>query len=213
MTGLTGYPRCLLATGDTGGRSSLAPAEIARLRRLKDAARRRDLEASLQARRILVAGLTGCEPEQVVFSAAEDGAPILKSPQGYSVSIANKSRHTLLALSPAPNAIGADIEVIREINWRAMLAMVCDAEEGNAFVRDHATEADALPDFFRLWTVKEAILKATGAGFRAGPKNIRVPSDLYAEVAMAPVAAFGERFDVWVVRMGDLAFSLTRKTA
>lgn len=212
-TGLAGHPRCLMATGYTGGTVQLTPVEMARLQRLQDDARRRDLEMSFQARRRLVATLLGCAPTDVVFSTKADGGPVLDSPRGFSVSIANKAEHTFLALDPAPSTIGADIELVRDIDWRAMLGMVCDEDERKEFLERHEGSESARLDFFRLWTIKEAILKATGAGFRAGPKNIRVPADLYPDAASGQIEAFGEKFDVWAVRRGELAFTLARKLA
>lgn len=211
-TGLAGYPRCALGARDGDAadqRYALSRTEKDRVARLKDDGRKADLEGSLSLRRVLIAALAGCDAWQVCLSADTDGAPVLTEPEGYAVSISNKGPYTFVALDPLPGAIGADVEIVRETNWRAMLDMVCGDEERAAFLSRHAGTA-ALPDFFRMWTIKEAILKATGEGFRAGPKLIRVPDSFYDGAAQGEVAAFGAVFGVWAVQQEKLAFSLAR---
>lgn len=214
QSGFAGYPLCALGAADSERspylRDTLTPAEQARLKRLKDDRKRAELEGSLILRRELIGALTECAPASVVISPIADGAPVLETPEGYSISISNKREWTFLAVDRAGVAIGVDAEIIRETNWRSMLDMICGEEERASFLAERAGD-DVLPSFFRMWTVKEAILKATGEGFRAGPKNIRVPTLLYDGTAQGGVAAFGSMFDVWAAQADNLALSLTRK--
>lgn len=213
--GLVGYPPCrLLAHTDVMAdavRLELFPAERARLSRLKDETRRASLSASFQARRKIIAELTQADPASVSLSANEAGAPLLSHPRGYAVSIAANESFTLVALETDAAAIGTDLEIMRPIDWRPMLEMICSETEGQAF-HTHAQKSDGLEDFLRLWTIKEAILKATGKGFRAGPKNILVPEKLLAPAAYGQIAAFGERYRIWTTSLGHLVLSLARKS-
>lgn len=214
QAGLAGHPLCAL--GNAGAqcgahlRATFTPAEQARLSRLKDEKKRAELEGSLILRRELIGALTGGDPAGVVLSANAVGAPLLVVPEGYSASISNKGAWTLVAVDSAGVAIGADVEIVWETNWRAMLDMICGDEERDLFLAEHAGDR-VLPNFFRMWTVKEAILKATGEGFRAGPKNFRAPSLFYDDAAHGRVAAFGTEFEVWATQSDDLALSLARR--
>lgn len=135
-------------------------------------------------RRELIGALAQHDPALIKLGADADGAPSLLKPAGYSISISNKDNWTIVALDAAGMPIGVDVEIVREIDGRAMLGMVCGDEERDAFAASRSSE-DAELNFFRLWTIKEAILKATGEGFRAGPKHVRVPEALYGGAARA----------------------------
>lgn len=214
-SGLSGYPRCLLGdargSGDYASGVSLTPNELERLAQLKDNARRQELDASLKLRRCLAANLIGCLPNEVRITTTDSGAPLLAEPVRYSLNLATKGPWTFLAIDDDGSNIGSDVEIHRPINWSAMLDMVCSVEEAGGFVAQHDAEDVAIADFFRLWTIKEAILKATGEGFRAGPKNIHVPDALYSETAHGVVSALGGRFEVWALDREGLALSLARQ--
>jgi 4'-phosphopantetheinyl transferase len=209
--GFADAPGCALAFWQGGeNRHEWTPDEESRLRRLKDPQRRADLEGSMVLRRELIGALTQYHPALIELSADASGAPLLVRPAGYSISISNKENWTIVALDGPQMAIGVDVEIVREIDWRTMLGMVCGDEERHAFAASLSGE-DAEQNFFRMWTIKEAILKATGEGFRAGPKHVRVPEALFGGAACAQVEAFGSMFDVWAVQRGQLALSLARK--
>ncbi|HAY05955.1 MAG TPA: 4'-phosphopantetheinyl transferase superfamily protein [Hyphomonas sp.] len=214
--GLVGYPGCALGVAEAAPGRELAgvltPAERERLARLKSDARRDELERSLVLRRELIGALLTYDPVTVQLAANENGAPLLIEPQGFAVSVSNKGLWTFVAADPAPSMIGADVEIVREIDWKAMLGMVCGDDERSAFLEALAGEA-ALKNFFRMWTVKEAVLKATGEGFRAGPKSIQIPAAMYGGGAQGRLHAFGKSFDVWAHQAGELALSLARRAS
>lgn len=211
QAGFAGTPASALASWRGDSRhTQLTPDEKSRLARLKDERGRAELEGSLMLRRALIGALVKTDANQIELGAEADGAPLLVRPAGYSVSISNKGSWTLVALDAAPCAIGVDVELVRKIDWRAMLDMVCAEEERDSFVAGQA-DKDAERNFFRMWTVKEAILKATGAGFRAGPKHVRVPDALYGDAAIGRVEAFGAAFDLWALQESELALSIARR--
>lgn len=76
-----------------------------------------------------------------------------------------------------------------------MLAMV--ATPGEAAALAGLPEADASAAFFRLWTVKEAVLKAAGSGLAGGAKRVTVPAALLTGTARsATLEALGRAWQV-----------------
>lgn len=210
--GLTDHPACLLGvTERDGAQPEFTPAETARLQRMKSAQRRTEMAGSFGLRRQLIAQITGSEGASVVIETLPEGAPVLVQPSGWALSLANKGAVTVVALHKSPASIGVDLEWVREIRWQPILYMICADGEREAFTRTYAGKATAPEAFFRLWTLKEAVLKATQRGFRAGAKSVAVPKALLANSGQGCILAFGERHDVWTARVAGAVVSLAAK--
>ena len=108
-------------------------------------------------------------------------------------------------------AIGLDIEQVRPIDWQPMLSMICsDAERDQMLALTDASPDRALSVFFELWTVKEAILKASGKGLGGGAKTVPVPVASLGQTAptLREVSAGGARYAVWSDRIEDVFLSV-----
>jgi 4'-phosphopantetheinyl transferase len=208
-------PACRMANWqeEFGGADTamLTDAERTRVGRLKSPERQREMTASFVLRRWLVADMTGCAAEDVRFDAQESGAPLLLAPSGYAVSLANKRTLTVVALDRAGAAVGVDVEIVRATEWRPMLATICDEDERADFLARFGESPAALTAFFRMWTLKEAVLKTTGQGFRAGPKIVRVSADHVSAAGSGMVTAFGATFDYWTTDQGEAIVTLARR--
>lgn len=110
--------------------------------------------------RLLAAKTLKCDPAEIGLDTDERGQPRLTAPIPIHVSLSHRPGLTLIGL--APSIIGVDVEA---------------SEAGDlAIARDHFSAAEARwlesvdqPDAFaRLWTAKEAVLKATGQGIALG---------------------------------------------
>ena len=189
----------------------LTDAERSRASRLKSPERQREMTASFVLRRWLVAEMTGCAAGDVRFDAEESGAPVLLAPSGYAVSLANKRALTAVALDREGAAIGVDVEIVRPAEWRPMLATICDEDERAEFLARYINDDAALSAFFRLWTLKEAVLKTTGQGFRAGAKAVKVSADDISGPGSGTVAAFGAAFDYWTADQREAIATLARR--
>lgn len=214
--GLSGYPACRLASlRETGAGNDAAwtIAEAERLGRMKSPEKKAEMAASFSLRRHLIADMTGCLPEQVDLGASEGGAPMLLHPAGWSVSLANKNQHTVAALAEQPAAIGVDIEIVREMDWRPALSITCSDIERTEVLTAPGEDDAKLRAFFRMWTLKEAALKTTGRGFRAGPKAVETPWVILQSPGAGILRAFGEAFDFWTADTGDTIVSLVLKRA
>lgn len=141
-------------------RSLLSPDERARADRfVYDRHRRRYTVAQAHLRRVL-AQLTGTRPEKIRFRFGGHGKPFL--PAGPSFNQSHSAERIMIGVT-SEGRLGVDIEKIRKVRY--MLAIA-----DKNFGADEAARLHAAPDherqrlFFRLWTRKEAFLKAVGVG-------------------------------------------------
>jgi len=212
--GLSGHPACRVASlRDTalGNAAAWTIVEAERLGRMKSAEKKAEMAGSFRLRRHLIAGMTGCLPERVDLGASGDGAPMLLHPGGWSVSLANKDGYTVVALAEPPAEIGVDIEIVREMDWRLALSITCSDAERTEVLTAPGDHDAKLRAFFRMWTLKEAALKTTGRGFRAGPKAVETPWAILQSPGTGTLRAFGEAFDFWTADAGDTIVSLALK--
>lgn len=155
----------------------LTSDEQARVEKLRRAEQRVNLSAALSARRTWLAGKFGVSPDVIRLESQPEGAPILSAPEAHAVSFSRSGPLSALAIGRDQCAFGLDIEQLREVDHVASLGMVCLPEEAAAMAQVIAA-APKEPRFLRLWTLKEAVLKATGRGFRADAQKVRLAPDM-----------------------------------
>ena len=155
----------------------LDEAEQSRWRRFRhDGARRRFALCRAALRAILCSEL-GCRNQQLAFGAAHHGKPyaLVKGkpvPIGFNVS--HGSAHGLIAFA-AEGRLGVDVEepsTTRDLDGLIGSVMGPDERAELAMARGH----HRLHLFYRLWTVKEALIKALGSGFSLDVSRFEIPS-------------------------------------
>ena len=137
--------------------------------------RRRALLRSLLAWR----SRSQAQRARVAYDAA--GAPRVIEPSAFFVSVAGRGSLAALTIARAP--AGIDLEPMDGSNdpvWEVL------APSERAALRAIGSAADRSRAFLRLWTMKEAYLKAIGQGFAREPSTIAV-----------------EQLDVWRARVRD----------
>lgn len=111
----------------------------------------------------------GADPAGIEFVRNEFGKPRVKDSALY-FSASHSSGLALIAVSPA-REIGIDVERIDPAFDRAAVAR-------HFFSSSEVRAAsDSAEEFFRIWTRKEAYLKAIGAGFSLPPESFDVSID------------------------------------
>lgn len=188
---------------------TLTDAERARLARLVSPEKRDDLERSFLAVRAGLAGHFQRGAADIVIAHNALGAPCLPAAPDIHLSVSRTEGWSAFAVSN-DSVIGIDIERVRPIGWRQMLPMLCSPPE--TALLSNQNDGTLLP-FYRLWTAKEAIMKATGQGFRLGAPGIDLPSDfILGQAPRAEVQVTDHKYRIACHLHGDVmtAIALTR---
>jgi 4'-phosphopantetheinyl transferase len=181
--------------------AQLSDAERDRAARFAtDALRNRWLHGHVAMRAILAREL-GIPPRDIAYVTGEHGKPLLAwhGPPPLDFSFSDVESIALLAVSRG-GPVGVDVETIRENVAITPISESRFAIAERDAVRD-ATDADRAACFYRIWTRKEAALKAIGVGLAQGLARFAVPVASTTQVA-APLVIPDDRH-AWV--LDDLA--------
>jgi 4'-phosphopantetheinyl transferase len=142
--------------------SCLSGAERERAARFRfERDRRRFIVARARLREELAARL-GMRPEAVQFAYGDNGKPRLTD-QALQFSVSHCDDVALFAFSKTAE-VGVDIEAIRPVREADAIAVQFFSPLEHAGYAALAPR-DRLLGFFRVWTRKEAYVKALGVGF------------------------------------------------
>ncbi|MBU2928312.1 4'-phosphopantetheinyl transferase family protein [Winogradskyella psychrotolerans] len=138
---------------------TLTPLEVERAHRyhqLKDFKRFVICRSILK---IIIAQLKGLKVSQVYFEKNDNHKPYFPLDKLLFFNVSHAGDYALIAIGPCE--LGVDIECINpQFEYDEILTTVFSTEEIN-FIND---SEDERYDFYKLWTRKEAIVKATGQG-------------------------------------------------
>jgi len=156
-------------------RPILSPAERDRATRFsfeKDAARFISCRASV---RLILSRYIGAPPGNIIFRYEPGGKPALSGVASWQFNVSHSRNLAAIAISRY-DPLGVDLELIDSEFPR-------DEVAPDILSPDELSDLAALPPadqpswFFQLWTLKEALLKAVGAGFSLDPRSIRIRLD------------------------------------
>ncbi len=152
--------------------ATLAPEERERADRYKFEYLRRRFTVGRGALREILARTAGAAPERLRFGQRHNGKPELLDPPGWQFNFSRSRDLALCAVVRGPE-VGIDLEAIRPVSNPLDLGE-------RFFVPDEAETLRRLPEtlrttaFFRCWTCKEAVLKATGDGLLGSLQDFSV---------------------------------------
>lgn len=162
------------ATVAAAARALLSPSEQARADRfVYDRHRRRYTVAQAHLRRIL-GELHGTHPARIRFRYGEHGKPFLTGGPVFNQS--HSSERVMIGVA-ADGRLGIDIEKIRTVRLMAEIARKNLAPDESALFR-RTPDRDRQRMFFRIWTCKEAFLKALGVGLTEPLRSFSVDPSL-----------------------------------
>jgi 4'-phosphopantetheinyl transferase len=184
--------------------AELSEEERARAARFAtDALRNRWLHGHVATRRILAREL-GVAPFAIGYGAESAGKPFVATPAGSGIqfSFSDSGERALLAVG-RHGVLGVDVEVHRPLSDLEGIAE-------RFFAREERAALFAVPDddretaFYRLWTRKEAYIKAlgTGLGHPLSRFVMTLASDDVRLVTVDDDAAAAARWSVCAIDVG-----------
>lgn len=143
--------------------------EQARASRFRVPHRARRFIAARAALRTLLGRVTGTDPAHIDFTYGEHGKPAVARGPHFNASDTGDT----VVVAMASSEIGVDVEGLRPLPNRDRFARrICTERELEALSVTADGEIDAA--LIRLWTFKEAALKAVGTGLPGGMRNVEV---------------------------------------
>ena len=153
--------------------------ETRRARRFVVDPPRRRFALCRAALRVSLCERLGCRNEQLSFSYLEHGKPVAevngkRIPIGFNLS--HSGGHGLIAIA-AHEPLGIDVEERKpRRSFDGIGRRVYGPEERRLLTKAKGVDKAAL--FYRLWTLKEALIKALGTGFALSPSTFEVPKPM-----------------------------------
>lgn len=167
------------ADHETRALALLHDEERARARRFLSMRAQRQFVLCRAALRVVLSEHLGCSNRQLSFGYLEHGKPFAKvdgrcAAIGFNVS--HSGGHGLIAIAES-EWLGVDVEErVPGRDFEGIGSLVYGPTEQQSLAR--ATGNDRVHLFFRLWSMKEALIKALGTGFSLGPSRFEVPGPM-----------------------------------
>lgn len=161
----------------------LSPDEIARANKFHFAQHKRRFIAARGILRYLLGNYLQISANNLKFEYSDRGKPRLARYMGNSslqFNISHSQEYALYGFVQ-DHAIGVDLEYLREMKDMAKIAERFFSPEESKFIASlHSEKQQRL--FFKLWTAKEAFLKATGTGLAGSLDSV----DIFFDQAECP---------------------------
>ena len=166
--------------------------EAEQLRRLRYVAEpRRQFTLCRAALRAILCKVLGCQNADLSFNEGAYGKPfaeVNRRPAAISFSVSHSGQRGLIAHAPT-GRLGVDVEqVVPKRHLNSLIEAVMGADEQREL--GAMEEQDRLHQFFRLWTCKEALVKALGTGFSTDISGFQVPAEIRRRSEVAGVFRF-----------------------
>ena len=159
--------------------SWLDERERERSRRFVFEGSRRRFALCRAALRGILCSWLGCENDQLKFESTEHGKPVALldgAPDPISFNVSHSGEHGLIALAHE-GRLGVDVEErVVHRNMDLLIQGVFAESEQERLAMARGNEKTRL--FFKLWTIKEALIKAHGSGFALNVSEFEVPPDM-----------------------------------
>lgn len=121
--------------------------------------------------RALLRAALGRDPSDSAVLKTAEGRPYLDPSSGPQphISLSHSGMWAAVAICPG-TPVGVDVEHLAEVDRRGFERLVCSPAEAARLAALTGDEAAA--ERLRIWTLKEALLKAAGSGFLTDPRGV-----------------------------------------
>lgn len=145
--------------------------------------------------RMTIGGLVGKDPASLELRRDSMGKPVLEG--GPSFNLSHSGEHILIAAAPE-GRVGVDVEVVRplpDVDTLAEMTLAPDEVESLGALDPSQRERA----FFRIWTRKEALIKALGAGLSIPLNSFSVSPAAGSHPTLLRLDLPGEEHTQWSV--------------
>ena len=151
--------------------------ERARRRKFEYPGARRRFALCRAALRAILCERLGCDNKRLAFGAGFHDKPFALldgTPASISFNVSHSGRHGLIALAPE-GRLGVDVEErTARRDFDRLIEAAFGPNEQTALKTERARGEFHL--FFKLWTIKEALIKALGTGLSFDPAEFEAPA-------------------------------------
>ena len=159
--------------------SLLDDSEKARSRRFQSVRARREFVLCRAALRVSLAERLGCSCGRLSFGFLEHGKPYIRLADrsvDIAFNVSHSSEHGLIAITDKA-CVGVDVEErAPRRDFDGIGSLVYGPEERRLL--GIASGREKVQFFYRLWSMKEALIKALGTGFSMSPSGFEVPGPM-----------------------------------
>ena len=145
----------------------------------KHAGARRRFELCRAALRAILCLRLGCDNSDLAFGYSKYDKPFAlldEEPAPISINVSHSGNHGLIALTPK-GRIGIDVEVrSHRRDFDRLIEAAFGKNEQAAL--NQAKGSDKTHLFYKLWTIKEALIKALGTGLSYDPADFEAPASM-----------------------------------
>ena len=154
----------------------------------------------------------GCSNQELSFGYLEHGKPYAKvngTRSSASFNVSHSGEHGLIAFANR-NGLGVDLEVRTPgRDFDGIGSCVYGPQERRALSATSGREKVDL--FYRLWSLKEALIKALGTGFSLSPSRFEVPQAMFEGERSAQFRFPHRPSDpFWLEDLGEPRFAAAR---
>jgi 4'-phosphopantetheinyl transferase len=180
-------------------RRGLDAGERSRADRLIAGGRARRFIVAHAALRMILADYVGRSPDSLRFRAGSWGKPWLVGAGQLQFSLSHSGELAAVAVTSGP-AVGVDVEAClpRRVNPGLLRLALTEREQAVLRRKPAGSRAQA---FFRMWTAKEAALKAWGVGLQGGLRKLEVSLGEGDRLGLSPVGAAIPPLRWWAVSL------------
>jgi 4'-phosphopantetheinyl transferase len=179
----------------------LSPDEVRHAQSLNNpAVRHRRIEVRARLRTLLAMKLN-CDAAGVKIATGTHGKPYLPDFPDLAFNLSHSGNYLAIAIA-RECAIGIDIEQVKARKNLPGLAERCFSPAEIEHWQQ-LPKTEQISGFFRLWTAKEAFVKATGQGIQLGMDRCVIDTKSWRGFSVLPEEY--EPFDDWHLRGFDLA--------
>ena len=157
----------------------LDQAELSQWRKFLAAGPRRRFSLCRAALRFILCNRLECRDDELSFGVSRHGKPfalLRGGPSSVGFNVSHSGENGLIAVADGEVRVGVDVEeIVAKRNLESLIEAVMGPDERAQLAPLQGTERLRL--FYRIWTSKEALIKALGTGFATDVSQFQIPAD------------------------------------